>query len=215
VQSFKQHHNQLIEEGKFGNILKAATLATMVGSSAPGMPTQDHKSDTTVQQAIHHTSNAKPSDDAIFKQLVKHEGYKKHIYKDTKNIPTIGVGFNLNDKNNQRILAKYGISNHELQNGLSDLEIRQLYNETVKIAISNARHFTQGKLETLPTNVQLALIDLSFNLGPNKLAQFKDLRHAIINKDFQAAAAALKNSNWYHQVKNRGVDLVNQIRSAS
>lgn len=211
MQSFKQH---VIEEGKFGNILKAATLATMVGSSAPGMPTNNPVNSSSVHQTVHNSSSSKLNSDTIFKQLVKHEGYKKHIYKDTKGIPTIGVGFNLNDKNNQRILAKYGISNHELHNGLSDLEIRQLYNDTVQIAIKNAKHFAPG-FDSLPPNVQLALIDLSFNLGPNKLAQFKNLQQAIIKKDFNAAAAALKHSNWYNQVGNRGIDLINQIKSAS
>ena len=45
----------MLEEGKFGNILKAATLATMVGSSAPGMPTHDKKVDTSIQQAANPT----------------------------------------------------------------------------------------------------------------------------------------------------------------
>jgi len=204
----------MLQEGKFSNILKAATLATMVGSSAPGMPTHDYKVDTNVQQAANLSSSTKLSSEAIFKQLVKHEGYKKHIYKDTKGIPTIGIGFNLKDKNNQRILAKYGISNHELQKGLSDIEIRQLYNDTVQIAIKNAKHFAPN-FDSLPSNAQLALIDLSFNLGANKLNEFKHLRQALAKKDFPAAAAALKDSKWYRQVGNRGVDLVNQLKHAS
>ena len=214
MQSFKQHHTQMLEEGKFGNILKATTLATMVGSSAPGMPTHDNKVDTSIQQAANPTPSTRVSSEAIFKQLVKHEGYKKHIYKDTKGIPTIGIGFNLNDKNNQRILAKYGISNHELRNGLSDMEIRQLYNDTVQIAIKNAKHFAPN-FDSLPSNAQLALIDLSFNLGANKLNEFKNLKHAVANKNFHAAAAALKDSKWYRQVGNRGIDLVNQLKNAS
>ena len=205
----------MLEEGKFGNYLKAATLATMVGSSAPGNPTHDYKVDSSVQQAANPSvPNTKFNSDTLFKQLVKHEGYKKHIYKDTKNVPTIGIGFNLNDRNNQRILAKYGISQKELHNGLTDLEIKQLYNDTVQIAIATAKHFIPS-FDSLPPNVQLALIDLSFNLGSNKLAEFKKFRQALIKKDFNAASAELKNSNWFHQVGNRGPDLVNQIKSAS
>ena len=211
MHSYKQH---VIEEGKFGNILKAATLATMVGSSAPGMPTHDNKTDSTVQQAANQTQNTKLTSDAIFKQLVKHEGYRKQIYKDTKGVATIGIGFNLNDVGNRKILAKYGISNHELHKGLSDLEIKQLYNDTVEIAIKNAKRFAPN-FDSLPSNAQLALIDLSFNIGSTKLTQFKALQAAIANKDFNAAAEALKHSNWYKQVGNRGPDLVNQIKNAS
>jgi len=41
------------------------------------------------------------------------------------------------------------------------------------------------------------------------------LQQALAKKDFKAAAAALKDSNWYYQVGNRGPDLVNQLLSAS
>jgi len=204
----------MLEEGKFGNLLKAATLATMVGSSAPGMPTHDYKTDSTVQQAANTTAASKVNYNTIFKQLVKHEGYKKHIYLDKKNIPTIGIGFNLNDKGNQKILAKYNITQHHLHEGLTDTEIKELFDETLKIATANAKRFCPN-LDSLPANAQLAIIDLSFNLGLTKLVQFKDLRQALAKKDFKAAAAALKDSNWYHQVGNRGVDLVNQMKSAS
>jgi GH24 family phage-related lysozyme (muramidase) len=204
----------MLEEGKFGNILKAATLATMVGSSAPGMPTHDYKTDTTVHQAANPTPTSKLNYNAIFKQLVKHEGYKKHIYLDKKNIPTIGIGFNLNDKGNQKILAKHGITQRHLQEGLTDAEIKALFDDTLKIATANAKRFAPN-LDSLPANAQLAIVDLSFNLGPVKLAQFKVLQQALAKKDFKAAAAALKDSNWYYQVGNRGPDLVNQLLSAS
>jgi len=204
----------MLEEGKFGNILKAATLATMVGSSAPGMPTHDNKADANIHQAANPTPNNKVSYNAIFKQLVKHEGYKKHIYLDKLNIPTIGIGFNLNDRGNQKILAKYGITQRHLQQGITDAEIKELFDETLKIATANAKRFAPN-LDSLPINAQLAIIDLSFNLGSEKLAKFKVLRQALAKKDFIAAAAALKDSKWYHQVGNRGIDLVNQLRSAS
>lgn len=62
--------------------------------------------------------------------IVFNEGVKLKVYKDSKGYWIIGIGFNLEDGGNWRILKKEGIDINEFFNGrvLSDKEIKILYN---------------------------------------------------------------------------------------
>ena len=55
-----------------------------------------------------------------------------------------------------------------------------------------------------PHNVRKAVLDLAFNLGRDKLNTFKKMRKALENDDYNTAAAEMKDSKWFDQVKTRG-----------
>ena len=212
MKSFKAYYpeHKVLEEKNWAKMalsLMGAGLAAAHGQQAYSNHTPAYSQPAT-------TTALKVSDNEIFKQLVKHEGYKQHVYKDTKGIPTVGIGFNLNDKNNQRLLVKYGITSKDLKKGLSDIQIKQLYKESVSKAIKDAKLFVSN-FDKLPSNVQLAFIDLSFNLGSHKLNQFVKFKNALLANNYKLAAHHLKDSAWYNQVGHRGIDLVNKIKNAS
>lgn len=160
------------------------------------------------------TPAAKANPDELFKLISRHEGIRNQIYKDSFGNPTIGIGFNLSDPNNRRILQQLNISELDLRNGLTDHQIKQIFDISLKQAIIDAKKFIPN-LYTLPTNVQKALIDMSFNLGYVKLSKFINVKKALEQRDFNKAAQEMLNSNWARQVGNRATELSNMVKNAS
>jgi lysozyme len=146
----------------------------------------------------------------------ENEGYKTKVYKDTKGNRTIGIGFNLEDAGNRRFLKKVGLDLNELLGGreLTDSEVTKLYNHSLTQAFSDAQQF-DPQFAKRPEPVKKAIVDMAFNLGLTKLNQFKDMKAALGQNDYRAAADEMVDSNWYKQVKTRGPRTVKLMASVA
>jgi|TARA_R110000787_G_scaffold285743_2_gene402203 lysozyme len=152
----------------------------------------------------------------LYSQIKGHEGYFNKMYIDEsgkKPVRTIGIGFNLEEENNQDFLRSIDIDPEEVFEGkeLSDKEIRQMYNHSLRIAYKDAKDFLPG-LTSYPRDVQKAIIDMSFNLGRNKLFEFKKTREALEKKDYNEASKEMMDSLWATQVKGRAKKLSNMVK---
>ncbi len=156
---------------------------------------------------------SKPAE-SIFDQLARHEGMRNKMYYDSKGIPTIGIGFNLKDPGNLKILNKLKISERDLRNGLSNNQIKLLFDESLKQAKSDALKFLPN-FNQHPVQVQNAIIDMSFNLGHSRLNKFVQLRKALMEKNYDKASKEMLNSTWAKQVGNRAKYLSELVKSAS
>ena len=58
-----------------------------------------------------------------------------------------------------------------------------------------------------------ALLNMTFNMGVKRLAEFKDFLAKMQAKDFRAAAGAMLDSKWAKQVGDRATRLSIQIES--
>jgi lysozyme len=163
-------------------------------------------------------AEAAPASDfgeSLYLQLLQHEGTRQYSYKD-RDGRSIGIGFNLNDKDNQRILADMGYNVQNVIAGkvrLTEPVIRSLYETSVAKATKDANKWIPN-LSEQPEDVQKAVIDMSFNLGATKLGGFVKTRDAIINKDYKEAAKQMMDSNWAKQVGKRANTLSEMVRSA-
>lgn len=153
------------------------------------------------------------SAESLYNQLSRHEGVKSQIYLDTKGIPTIGIGFNLQDPSNKKILSKYGITDKMLKTGLTESQIMSLFNESLDRAKSDALKFLPN-LYQHPIPVQNAIIDMAFNLGYTKLNKFVDFKKSLIQKNYEQASKDMLNSLWSKQVGKRAEYLSNLINSS-
>jgi lysozyme len=145
------------------------------------------------------------------------EGVRPKAYKDTAGNMSIGVGFNLEDKTNQPILDSLGLNRDELKSGkreLTDKEISALYSYSMSRAVEDLKKFDPN-IKSRPKGVQMALIDMSFNLGYSKLSTFKKMKAALEKNDYSTAADEMVDSKWYKQVKTRGPRTVKLMRSAA
>lgn len=149
----------------------------------------------------------------LYNQIAKHEGIERVVYKDSKGIPTVGIGFNLESNHNKQFLKQNPEILDKIKNKipLSDRDIKILYNHSLKQAYKDAVSVIPN-FKQLPKDVKMIIIDMSFNLGKTRLAGFKNMIKALNNNDFETAAKEMKDSAWYHQVGNRSKYLVNQMK---
>jgi lysozyme len=148
--------------------------------------------------------------------LSLNEGNVPQVYKDSKGIPHIGIGFNLEDAGNKKFLKESGIDINELLGGrkLTDRETKTLYNHSLTQAFNDVQSYDPNFAKR-PEAVKMALVDMAFNLGLTKLNKFVEMKKGLMNNDYNVAADEMVDSNWYKQVKSRGPRMVDVMRSAA
>jgi lysozyme len=151
----------------------------------------------------------------FIEELIKHEGLKLQVYKDTLGIDTIGIGRNLEDR---------GISKEELD-ALDIPTIDHIYEygiteaDAVYLATNDVQIVEEELLQAHPcvdrldSVRQLILMDMAFNMGVPRLCKFKKMWNAVHEEDFQSAAKEMLDSRWANQVKSRAIKLANAMHN--
>lgn len=126
-------------------------------------------------------------------QLKVDEGVRAKPYRDTVGKLTIGCGRNLDD---------VGLSpdeiNYLLENDITRAE------EAAAVLFPNFHDLTPAR--------KAVLVNMAFNLGQYRLSQFKKLRKAVQEMDFEQAAVEMGNSLWASQVGARATRLCKQMK---
>ena len=135
-------------------------------------------------------------------QLKTHEGFSEESYKDTKEIDTIGYGFNLEKEGAERLLKAAGIEAtvaelRDKKKTITEAEAAALMKTDIETAMVDAKHFV-GPMwyRKLPQEMKDVLINMAYNLGANRLGGFTDLREALrkMNVDYEAVSMAMMDS---------------------
>ncbi len=133
------------------------------------------------------------------------EGYRTCVYKDSKGIPTIGVGFNLEKSGARQEIVSVGADYGKVINGsecLTDSQIRELFEKDMSSAVSCVEGWISN-WSSIGTSRQSALADMSFNLGCAGIKEFVTMRSDIEAGEYSAAAADMQKSLWCGQVGER------------
>jgi lysozyme len=125
--------------------------------------------------------------------IKKHEGLKLEPYLDSLGNLTIGVG---------RCLSLNGISKEEAE---------YLLENDIREAIRGLQQYSWYVVQ--PAGVQMALINMCFNLGLPKLLGFRKMIKGLIDRDYEVAAAEALDSRWALQVKGRSEAVADKIRA--
>lgn len=153
--------------------------------------------------------------DPLVRQLVKHEGKRNKIYKDSKGISTIGVGFSLRKPGAKEILASVGADIDAIRNGepISNFQMQELLRLDIEEATKQTKNAYKHWNEISNTR-QRALIEMTFNLGVAGLHGFERMNKAIALNDWDTAADEAMDSKWYREdvAKVRGDAIVSMLR---
>jgi lysozyme len=133
---------------------------------------------------------------SLQEDLIRHEGYRKHLYEDTEGHLTIGVGYNIDER------------------GLPDYIIKLLLSDTIIEAKTELLRIYKP-YQSLSRIRQDVLINMMFNLGAPRFQTFKKFWKAIRNSDFNTAADEMLDSKWADQVGNRAIELSEKMRNDS
>jgi len=124
--------------------------------------------------------------------LKKDEGFKSHPYLDTRKIVTIGYGRNLDD------------------NGISEEEAEYLLLNDIKKAKADLAPFHWYINQ--PEHVQMALINMCFNMGLPRLLEFHEMIGYLEKNDYTRASQAALISEWAAEVGERSKEVAMMMR---
>ena len=156
-----------------------------------------------------------PSSKAIA-QIKSDEGIRKKAYFDKLDIKTIGRGFNLErpDAKEQLILA--GVSADDIDEVMSGKkvlnanQIDALFNNTLLEAEAVADGFIGGS--EVPQVVKDAVVNMSFQLGPERLSGFELMKAALDKSDWKGVREEMADSKWAKiQTPKRAKRLINSL----
>lgn len=127
--------------------------------------------------------------------IAKHEGKVATIYNDSRGIPTIGIGHNL----------QASPLPADMTPPLTDNQIDQLFQSD----LSKAIHAVTDSLPwftSLDQVRQAVVIDMAFNMGINTLLTFHHTLGFIESGSWQQAADGMLSSLWAKQVGRRATE---------
>ena len=130
--------------------------------------------------------------DILKAQLPIDEGVKAKPYRDSEGILTIGCGRNLE------------------HNGLRKDEIDLMLANDIDQAEADARALFHV-FDRLSENRKAVLVNMSFNLGKNRLSGFRKFITAVNTGNFEQAAVEMLDSKWAVQVGNRAKRLATMM----
>ncbi len=151
----------------------------------------------------------------LVKELIKHEGLRLQVYKDTLGIDTIGIGRNLEDRGiTKEELDDLDIPsiNHVYEYGITEADAVYLAENDVQIVEEELLR-AHPCVDRLDSVRQLICIDMAFNMGVPRLCKFKKMWAAIEAEDYPTAAKEMLDSRWATQVKGRATKLANAMHN--
>ena len=130
--------------------------------------------------------------DKLKEQLIDHEGLRLKPYMCTAGKLSIGVGRNLDD------------------NGITKDEALYLLDNDIENALSDCQTLIQG-FNAIDDVRKIALIDMMFNLGYNRMSKFIKMLTAIKCGDWEEASKQALDSRWAKQVGRRAEKIAEQL----
>ena len=114
-----------------------------------------------------------------------------------------------------KVIISHVVSKKGLPIGthISRQDLMTYLNRDSANALRDARRLYPGVFDSLPSEVQLIIADMMFNLGYYRLSRFRKMKAAVLKRDWAAAADEMVDSAWYGQVGTRSKDLVGRMRS--
>ena len=128
------------------------------------------------------------------KQIKKHEGYRRFVYKDTEGILTCGIGRNLESK------------------GISEDEAEMMLKNDVKEFIAKVDSKYKW-VDVMGEPRQWVIYNMAFNMGMGGIAKHKNFLKECESHNYKAASIEMLNSKWARQVKGRAHELSRQMET--
>ena len=138
----------------------------------------------------------------VFSQLMIDEGVEYKIYLDHLGYETFGIGH----------LVKESDPEHgqEVGTPVSTERVEEAFEKDLDTALEDCKRLYGESTWSLdfPCEVQEILVNMAFNLGATRLAQFKNFTKALEEQDWKKAAVEGRDSRWHKQVYNRAERLM-------
>lgn len=126
-------------------------------------------------------------------QIVEDEGYRRCVYNDSRGLATVGFGHLMTKADNFKCIEpQYAVDLLRKDYRLATKDVEKRY------------PWAEGE-------VKLILINLSFNMGANRLAKFKETLRYLKLKQYDKAAGELLDSRYARQVPHRAARMAGRV----
>lgn len=149
--------------------------------------------------------------------VTKHEGRRAAVYPDSKGIPTIGIGWNLEDAESALICSYYALDLAKLKSGaatLTEAQIDEVFAYQLDETIAAAMKLLP-KFLAMPNVVQAVVVDMIFNMGAPAFSEFDATIAALNAGNWKLAATHAEQSLWAREVPSRAKDDVELLQTAA
>ena len=137
-------------------------------------------------------------------QLKIDEGVKYEIYLDHLGYPTFGIGHLIVEADEEH--------GKPVGTPITEERVNAVFDSDVAIYISEAKKVFPN-LETLPSEAQEVIVNMTFNMGAPRLSKFKKFIAGVNAGDWNTAAIEMMDSRWAKQVGNRAERLRDRIQA--
>lgn len=126
---------------------------------------------------------------ALNNSIRAHEGYSQKVYRDSRDIATVGWGTNVSYIEDSK--------NHEAW-----------FDRDVDAAILNVTKWLGDVWDSISPARQAVIAEMAYQLGMPRLSLFEKFRAALLRSDYADASLQMRLSHWYEQVPKRAEELV-------
>ncbi len=148
-------------------------------------------------------------------KIIKSEGVRDTVYKDSRGIATIGVGFNLEQPGAKEVIEYLGADYQQVLEGktrLSKEQIKTLNDISLANAMMQAEDIYPN-MSKLPFRKRAVIVDLAYNLGGEKLDNvFVDFSAAVRKGNMKEAARELVGTPYARQVGARARENIEVLK---
>ena len=138
-------------------------------------------------------------------QVKRHEGEVLKIYEDSLGYKTLGIG-HLCQPNDPEYDWKIGTEvSQEVVDMYYEDDFSKHYIEAIHVYGSEEGFYN------LPENIQHVLVNMCFNLGGNRLSNFRNMLKACRQHNWKEMSKQMEDSRWYRQVGRRSVELQDMV----
>jgi len=124
-------------------------------------------------------------------KMVKEEGYRQVVYKDSLGKPTVGIGHLVHPKDKLKV-------GNKITKDRVELLFKSDVSKSIKAAMTQAQEIGQFEYDFI-----LALTSVNFQLGNNWPSKWPNTYKQLNNGNFNAVIKAVKNSKWARQTPKR------------
>lgn len=176
----------------FDSLINATNLLTMSFSNL---------SNLTSNRNTPSNNLGSMTEQQIKDYIIQNEGIRYDPYLDTEGNWTVGVGHNLGKQ-----------LSPEMNRTFTHQEVMELFEQDYREHRTAAERIPG--FNSMDSSGQMALIDMTFNMGPSWIRKWPELQNQLAMEDTTSAANNIRSSLYYNQVGSRGERNAQLLQSA-
>ena len=139
----------------------------------------------------------------LLESVKKHEGYKNHVYLDTRNKRTVGVG--------HLCVEDFWEDGKEYEESF----LMDILQKDLQGSIDGAEELCEGL--KISDDAKILIIEMIFQLGKKGVSKFRNMWKALQEDppQYDVAATEMLDSRWAKQTPNRAKEMSDHMRDCA